>query len=280
MVRIITDSTSDLSAARAAELGIDVIPLRVFFGEEGFLDGVEMSQEEFYQRLTSCQDLPTTSQLNPDNFLDLFQRYVDQGDQVVGIFLSSRLSGTYQSACIAREMVEGGEIHIVDSHTVTFALALLVEEAVDMRDRGLSAGEIAAALEDLSHRVRLLAVVDTLLYLKKGGRISAATAIVGGLLGINPIIGINDSGIVEALGKARGMKTGFRWIAEKVALEPADPAYRVAFGHSNAPQAMETCMEALSNTLPTDRVIRGGIGAVVGTHAGPGAAGVAYIAAK
>ena len=280
MIRIVTDSTSDLSPARAKELGIDVLPLQVLFGEEAFLDGVEMTQEQFYTRLATSKELPTTSQINPDTFQSLFQRYVDQGDQVVGIFISSKLSGTCQSAFIAKDLVENGEVHVIDSHTVTFALALLVEEAVAMRDRGCSAGEIASAMEDLSHRVRLLAVVDTLLYLKKGGRISAATAIVGGLLGINPIIGIAEEGTVEALGKARGMRAGFRQIAELIGKEPADPAYRVSYGHSNAPAAMDACREAMEGVLPAENVLLGSIGSVVGTHAGPGAAGVAYIAAR
>ena len=135
MVRIITDGVSDMDIRRGQELGIDVIPMRVFFGQECFRDGVDITREEFFARLASSQELPTTSQLNPEDFLEEFQKYVDQGDEIVGIFVSSELSGTCQSACIARDMVEGGEIHIVDSRTATFALALLVEEAVRMRDQ-------------------------------------------------------------------------------------------------------------------------------------------------
>lgn len=281
MVRIITDGTSDISPRRATELGIDVLPLRVCFGEESFLDGVDITREEFYARLAQSRDLPTTSQLNPDDFLSLFRRYADQGDPVVGIFVSSQLSGTCQSARIADGMVEGGERYILDSRTVTFALALLVEEAAAMRDRGLSAADIAGALEDLTGRVRLLAVVDTLFYLKKGGRISAATAAVGGLLGIKPIVGIDQRGTVEAMGKARSMSAGFRWIAARLREAPADPALRVGFAHSNAPEAMEACRTAVEPALPGDHpVLLGSIGAVVGTHAGPGAAGVAYFVQK
>lgn len=169
MVRIITDGTSDMSVQRGRELGVDVIPMRVFFDQECFLDGVDITREEFFARLASSQELPTTSQLSPDDFLGLFRKYTAQGDQVVGIFVSTELSGTCQSACIAREMVEDGEIYIVDSRTVTFAMALLVEEAAHMRDQGLSAARIAAEVEKLAHRTRLLAVVDTLTYLKKGG---------------------------------------------------------------------------------------------------------------
>ena len=282
MVRIITDGTSDLTAQMAAELGVHVMPMRVFFGQECFVDGVDITREEFFARLTASDELPTTSQLNPDDFLEVFQTYVDQGDEIVGIFLSTELSGTCQSACIARDMVEGGEIHIVDSRTVTFALALLVEEAARMRDQGLSAAQIAAEVEKLAQRTRLLAIVDTLTYLKKGGRISAATAAVGGLLGIKPIVGVDSRGTVEALGKARSMASGLEWIARQIGqAAPADPARPVAYGHSNAPERVPLCMEALKEVLPQDLPpVVGSIGAVIGTHVGPGAVGVAYIASE
>lgn len=282
MVRIITDGTSDMTAQRAAELSIDVIPMRVFFGPESFLDGVDITREEFFTRLASSEELPTTSQLNPDDFLELFRKYVDQGDQIVGIFVSTGLSGTCQSACIAREMVEGGDIHIVDSRTVTFALALLVEEAARMRDRGLSAAEIAGRVEALAQRTKLLAMVDTLTYLKKGGRISAATAAVGSLLGIKPIVGVDGrEGTVEAVGKARSMASGLEWIAHRIRNAPADPAYLVGYGHSNSPDRVPMCMEALKSVLPQGQPpVMGSIGAVIGTHVGPGAVGVAYIAAE
>ena len=280
MVRIITDGTSDLSARRGRELNVHVMPMRVFFGQESFVDGVDITREEFFARLSSSDELPTTSQLN-DDFLEVFQKYVDQGDEIVGIFLSAELSGTCQSACIARDMVEGGEIHIVDSRTVTFALALLVEEAARMRDGGLSAAQIAAEVEKLAQRTRLLAIVDTLTYLKKGGRISAATAAVGGLLGIKPIVGVDSRGTVEALGKARSTASGLEWIARHIEQAPADPAYPVTFGHSNSPDRVPVCMEALKDVLPLDRPpLMGSIGAVIGTHVGPGAVGVAYIAAE
>lgn len=281
MVRIITDGTSDMSVQRGRELGVDVIPMRVFFGQECFLDGVDITREEFFARLASSQELPTTSQLSPDDFLGLFRKYTAQGDQVVGIFVSTELSGTCQSACIAREMVEDGEIYIVDSRTVTFAMALLVEEAAHMRDQGLSAARIAAEVEKLAQRTRLLAVVDTLTYLKKGGRISAATAAVGGLLGIKPIVGVDSRGTVEALGKARSMASGLDWIAGEIKKAPADPAHLAAYGHSNSPERVPVCMEALKDVLPQDKLAPiGSIGAVVGTHVGPGAVGVAYIAAE
>ena len=279
MVRIITDSTSDMDPVRARELGIEIIPLRVFFGEESFLDGIEITKEAFFARLAATEELPTTSQLTPEDFLTVFEK--DPADPIVGIFLSSQLSGTFQSAVIAKEMLGDREIYVVDSHMATFGIALLVEAAVALRDEGRSAQEIAQAVEELTRRVRLLAVVDTLTYLKKGGRISAATAAVGGLLGIKPIVGIDSRGTVEAVGKARSMNAGFRWIAERIAKEaPADLRYPVIYGNANAPEAMGACQEVLAPVLETGRpALHASIGAVIGTHVGPGAAGLAYIAA-
>lgn len=280
MIRIITDSTSDLSAEEAARLGVEIVPLTVLFGEEGFLDGVEITHEEFYGRLEKVQALPTTAQVPPETFINCFQAHVDAGDQVVGLFLSSEMSGTCQSAFIARSAVDEENVFVVDSRTVTFGLGLMVREAVRMRDAGLSAREIAAGLEELSGRVHLLAAVNTLKYLKMGGRISAATAAVGGVLGISPIIAVQN-GVVESVGKARGRKNAFQWIAKRIETEECiDPEHLVAFGHSNAPDALAECQAACAGLTDVPAASVNSIGAVVGTHAGPGAAGIAYFLKK
>ena len=202
MVRILTDSTSELSAARQAELGVEVAPLTVHFGEETFRDGVDITNHAFYDRLRRAEALPVTAQVNPEEFVNRFRTHVEAGDEVVGIFLSSLLSGTFQSASIARDIVDETHIFVVDSGAVTFGLGLLVEYAVMLRDQGRSAARIAEEVQAISGRVRLLAVVDTLKYLKMGGRISTATALVGGVLGISPIITI-ENGLVASIGKAR-----------------------------------------------------------------------------
>lgn len=275
MVRIVTDSTSDLRPERRAALGVEAVPLSVHFGGLVFQDGVDITGAEFYRRLAQVETLPTTSQVNPETFAALFQSYVEQGDEVLGLFLSSAMSGTCQSALIAKDMVGRGEIHIVDSQTVTFALGLLVEVAVSLRDKGLSAAQIAQELTALTGRVRLLAVVDTLKYLKMGGRIRPAAAVVGGLLGISPIITI-EHGLVEAAGKARGRKAAFQWMAKFVEKEPPDLTLPVSFGNSNAPAVMTECQEFFHETFGTAAHLESDIGSVVGTHVGPGAAGFVY----
>ena len=280
MIRIITDSTSDITRAQAQAMGIDVVPLSVLFGEESFLDGVEITHEEFYRRLETVDKLPTTAQVPPEKFIQLFQSYVNAGDEVVGLFLSAELSGTCQSAHIARNVVGEERIFVVDSRTVTFGLGLMVREAVKMRDQGMSASEIAAQMEELSGRVHLLAAVNTLKYLKMGGRISAATAVVGGMLGISPIIAVQN-GVVDSVGKSRGRKNAFQWIAKRIREEePMDTDHMILFGHTNAPDALEECRAACAELMDLSGVENSPIGAVVGTHAGPGAAGIAYFLKK
>lgn len=276
MIRILTDSTSDISPSRAAELGVEVLPLTVLFGEESFRDGIDITNEEFYDRLSKVDTLPTTAQIPPETFIDAFQRLTADGSQVLGLFISSEMSGTYQSAMIARSIVGEENIAIVDTHTVTFALGLLVETACLLRDRGLSLSELAAEVEKLVPRCRLLAVVDTLRYLKMGGRISGVTAVVGGILGISPIISI-ENGLVISVGKSRGRKAGFqfirKWLDEKEAIDTSLP---VSFGHTNAPKAMEECMAFFQDKTEGAQLCPSNIGSVVGTHVGPGAAGLAY----
>lgn len=275
MIRIISDSTCDLSASEQAELGVIVAPLTINFGEESFQDGLEMSPDQFYDRLKQSDILPKTAQVNPEYFANLFQEAVDAGDTVIGIFLSPLLSGTYQSANIAKDIVDEGEIHIVDSTNVTFGLGLMVRMAVRLRDQGLSAKEVVAELEKLTKRLRLYAVVDTLKYLKLGGRISAATAVVGGMLNINPILNVRD-GVVESAGKARGHKAAYQWIEKRIATEPIDTCLPVCFGHACDGKAMEQMEAYFVQRIEGMDVCYGVIGATVGTHIGPGAAGIAY----
>lgn len=276
MIEIITDSTSDITPDLAENLGVRVLPLSVQFGEESFRDGLDISNSDFYERLRIAQNLPTTSQINPDAFVSAFQEALDRGDQVVGIFVSSELSGTFQSAVIAKEMLDSQDIFVVDSRHVALALALLVTEAVRMREEDRTAAQIAEELTVLREKVRLYAVVDTLKYLKMGGRISAATAVVGGVLGITPIIALKD-GKVESVGKTRGRKAGVQWIREQADGEELDFSRPLALGHTDCPEALEDMEKGFSDLAEKfSEVESREIGAVVGTHAGPGAAGVAY----
>lgn len=280
MIHIITDSTSDLDKFAAQELGIDVIPLTVHFGDEAYLDGITLTKNSFYSLLANAEKLPTTSQLNPSDILSVVSPYLEKGEDVVGIFLSSALSGTFQSASIASQMAESEHFYLVDSANVTFGLALLVRVACRLRDEGKTAPEIVSAIEGLKSRVRVIAVVDTLKYLQMGGRISASTAMLGNLLGINPLVAVID-GKVESIGKARGKKSAYRHLGMMVSQDAPDLSYPVYFGHSHSPETMEDLKAVIVPQLEGEATILSvEIGTVIGTHVGPGAAGMAYIAAK
>ncbi len=277
MVRIVTDSTSDITQEEGEALDITIVPLTVHFGEESYRDGIDLSKKDFFDKLAVAETIPTTSQVPPGEFTALFQQFVDAGDEVVGIFISSEMSGTYQSAEMARGLVDEKKVYVIDSRVATFELALLVRHAVRLRDAGKTAGEIAAEIKALTKRVRLFAVIDTLKYLKMSGRISTTTAFVGGLLGINPIISVKD-GKVISIGKARGLKAGLGMISEQMQDDPPDLDYLVCFGHINAPAFLEETVSHLSGLFGIKDYARENIGIVVGTHVGPGAAGIAYIA--
>lgn len=276
MIRILTDSTCDLTPDQRKDLAVEVIPLRVHFGQEVYRDGVDITNADFFARLRTADTLPHTSQVNPDEFVTFFRPYLEAGDEVVGIFLSSKLSGTFQSARIAAdELGDPKGLHLVDSGAVTFGLGLLVAMAARYRDAGMTAGDIAVSLAALSPRLRLYAVVETLKYLKMGGRISSATAVVGGMLGVTPILSVQD-GVVEAAGKSRGRKGAFQWMEKRLEAEPMDPSLPMAFGHTDAPEAMAAIKDYFLPLLHTQDILEGPIGAVIGTHAGPGATGFAY----
>lgn len=277
-IRIITDSTSDLGLEAAAQLGVDILPLTVLFGEQAYRDNIDITNREFYEKLAAAPQLPTTSQVTPAAFEELFSQYIQQGDEIVVISIASQLSGTFQSACIAKEMIGFGSIHLVDSKNATAAQGLLVHYAVKMRRQGASAGEIAEKLREMSDKLVLIAMVDTLKYLKMGGRISAATAAIGGMLGIKPIIALQD-GVIQTIGKAKGQKAAIQWMAEKLTSDLIpDPQYGVAFAHSNAPEGVQELKSAVLEKISAEEISTSELGSVIGTHGGPGCLGIAFVA--
>lgn len=278
MIRIITDTSSDLSWQRCKEIGVDMIPLRVNFGTESFLSGIDITNAEFYERLSRADALPTTSQITPGEFEQIFTEYIQQGDDIVCLFISSKMSGTYQNALLAKEMLGAQNIYMVDTLTVTFALALLVEEAANMRNAGfLSAKEIAEKIEELAPRSVLWAVIEDLKYLKLGGRLSPGSAFFASILGICPVITIKN-GLVETVGKARGKTAAYKLIDGLIQKNQISSDYHVVLGHSNAPQAQESFADYFKEALKKREVRFCEIGSIVGTHAGPGACGITYIA--
>lgn len=277
MIRIITDASSELTHKRCAELQIDMLPLTVNFADESYRAGVDLTTEVFYEKLGEAKTLPTTSQITPGEFEQIFTEYINQGDDIIGLFISSKMSGTYLNALRAKELVGAENIYIVDTLTVTFALALLVEEAVKLRETGtFTAAQIAEKVEALVPRNHLLAVVQDLNYLKMGGRLSPTSAFFAAILGICPVITIKD-GLVDVVGKARGRKGGFAIIKKELERNGISGDYDVTIGHSNAPDLKKEFHEFFSEELKKRTVHDYDIGSIVGTHVGPNACGLAYI---
>lgn len=277
-VRILTDSTCDMDPEYAEKHGVTVFPMSVFFGDEHFRDGVDLTREEFYRRLEEGPVLPKTSQITPAFFEEQFREAREAGDTVVCILISSKLSGNYQSALIGRNLAGGEGIYVVDSLTVTGGLWLLVHIAVKLRDKGMSAREIATYLESVRPRMRFYATLETLKYLKLGGRISGAAAVVGTMLGIRPVISVVD-GEVRSVGKVRSQSAGRAWILEKMRRHRPDPAWDMVYTYSKYSELAEDLMEEFIPLFPTEEQLKCNIGSVVGTYAGPGAVGVMYIEA-
>jgi len=276
-IRIITDSTCDIARENQERMKIKVVPLTVNFSDASYSDGVDITNEQFFEKLDTCKSLPTTSQVTPQAFVDVFQECLDDGDDVVGIFLSGDISGTFQAACMAKETLGSDKIHVVDSRNATLALALIVSEAVKSREAGSSAIEIAEMVKLLTPKVRLMAMMGTLKFLHKGGRLSLAQTVIGEALGVKPLASIID-GKVTAIGKARGIPAAFKLILQKIKDDLPDKRYGYTFAHACVPDLVEKLIDYLREPLQLTEWLSCNIGSIIGTHTGKGAVGFAYVA--
>lgn len=273
--RIIVDSTADLTPALKER--VHIVPLTVLFGDEQFVDGITINKHAFYEKLIECDVLPTTSQATPDAFMQEFEKAAQAGESAVVITLSSKLSGTYQSAVIAA--AEYDNIYIVDSGSAAIGSGILVERACQMLDAGMCAQEIAAKLEEEKEKLIVVALVDTLEYLKKGGRISKTVAMVGGVLNIKPVLSICD-GEIHMLGRARGSKMGNNLLIQEIEKAGGvDFSKPVLLGYTGISDALllkyiEDSKHIWEGNLTEVRYET--VGSVIGTHAGPGAVAVAF----
>ena len=277
-IRIITDSASDITQAEAGKLNLTVIPLKTIFGEQEYLDGVTLDHETFYHKLIESDVLPTTSQISPFDYEERFREAVEQGDDVLCITVSSKLSGCYQSACIAASEFPG-KVVVADSLNVAIGERILVELACRLRDEWKSLTEICSLLDEKKHSIRLVALLDTLEYLKKGGRISSAAALAGSLLSIKPVIAL-ENGEVAILGKARGSKNGNNMLMNLVEQSGGicfDLPYALAYTGLEDTLLQKyiadssSLYESQTAELPVFP-----IGSTIGTHVGPGAIAVAF----
>lgn len=251
--------------------------MSVYFGEKEYQSS-ELSKEDFYKLLKNTDALPHTSQPSPQSFMNVFQEAMDNGEETVMITISSELSGTYQGAALAKDMLEYNDCYIVDSLSATVGERILVEHAVKLRDEGKTAAEIVSALEALRSKITICACVDTLEYLHKGGRISGASYAVGTLAHVKPIITVTPAGKVDTLGKAIGKVKGIRFICERLESSKPDTNYPIYLVYSDTRENAMRLMDNLKKQgfeIPEENMVH--IGPVIGTHVVPDAFGVVYI---
>lgn len=277
MVKLLVDSASDIDKKEADSLGIALIPMLIRFGEDEYRDGIDISHVQFFERLIESDELPQTNQINESRFDECFAELTKSGDDVVAIVLSSKFSGTYDSACRAAEKY-GGKVHVVDSLNASAGERLLCMHALRLIKDGKSAAEVAAQLDTDKHKIRFLALLGTLEYLKKGGRISSAAAFAGELFSIKPVISVTD-GEVKLVGKAMGSKRGSNLLTQFIDKYGVDfdmPHVLVYSGLTD-----ELLLKYIKDSEhlwvgKTNKLLKYMIGSTIGTHIGPGGIGVAF----
>lgn len=277
-IKILIDSASDISVDEAKELGIELIPLKVSFGEKEYLDGIDLSPKQFYEKLIETDELPKTSQITPDRFLDAYEKLTSDGSQLLVITISSKLSNTYNSAVFASQEYKE-KVFVVDSLNAAVGERLLCEYAIRLIKQGFDMDLILRKLNKAKQRIKLIAVVGTLEYLKNGGRISKTVAFVGEVLSIKPVIAIQD-GEVKLVGKARGSKRANNLLNELISstkgIDFKMPVGTVYTGLSDATLNKYIEDHRFVWEPYVDEVPKHIVGSSIGTHVGPGALGVAF----
>ncbi len=280
VVRILTDSTCDIPLEQAKALGITIVPLTVFFGDEAFLDGVELDNAGFYSRLQTNKVSPRTSQPPPAAFEEAYRRLINEGaDGILSVHVSSKLSGTYQSACSGWDALPDEmkkiPVELVDSGIVSLGIGLPVLQAAKEAQQGLSLAELKARLLDRIARVKILFVLDTLEYLKRGGRVGGAKALLGNILSVKPILSFR-SGEIVAVEQPRTRSKAYARIAQLVdELGPVEEMAVIESDDEVGQQLVQSLKTVYQGEIPTYK-----LGAVLGAYAGPGTAGVMLITAR
>ena len=280
-VKIVIESTSDLTTEEIEKYNLHCARLTINWDGSEYIDGIDLTKKEFFVRLVEGKTLPTTSQVPAPIFQEIFKQVIQDGDEVVAILLSKKFSGTYQSANMARDLMgeNRNKIYLVDSNTTTLGTAVLIYEAIKLRDAGKSAVEMVLELEDLAKRVQILAAVETLKFLHRGGRLSGGAAVMGTLLSVKPILQVAN-GEIKVIHKTRGNGAAYKWLGEKIKEVGMESGRTVMVGSTQCPDLMNQFVQNITNLIDKDKIKIGEIGTVVGTHAGPGCVGCAFILSK
>lgn len=279
-VKFIIDSASDILPQEALDMGITRISMKVSFGTEEYADGIDLNHTQFYEKLAQVEELPRTSQITPMEFLNTYDSVLEDGDQLVVITMSGKLSGTYQSAMLAAQEYKD-RVFVVDSENATLGERIIVERGLQLAKQGMSAKTIADTLDEEKKKVRLIALLDTLEYLKKGGRISSTVAFVGSMLSIKPVVAVED-GEVKQVGKARGSKQGnnlLRELIEKCGGVNFDMPYALAYSGSSDEllrKYITDNKDIYEEHMSEEQLPIHTVGSTIGTHVGPGAIAVAF----
>ena len=275
MIKFLLDTSSDFTVEEVKEKGMNLVPLHITLGEADYKDAYDLTKDAFYELLTTNEEFPKTSQPTPQDFVDAFEDAKEKGDELICILLSSRLSGTFQSATLAKSIVEYDNIHLVDSLGATHMIRIMVEYAQDLAAEGKGAKEIVEALEEMKSKIKVLAVVDTLEYLCKGGRVSKTTAAIGEAAKVKPMITVAN-GEVAVIGKSLGKNKAISNLLkafEECEVDERFPIYSVSTLGTENCEVFEKRFTETGNSFK-ERVQ---IGATIGTHVGPGAFGVIFV---
>lgn len=276
MIRILVDSSSDYLGEQIKEKNLEFVSLNVIFDGENYIEGENLGRDEFYERLKTCKEFPKTSQPSPESFLKVFNEAKEAGDDVICILLSSSISGTCQCAHLAKNISEYDNIYIIDSLTATGGIQVITEYARRLVAEGLSAEAIVEKIEAMKNRVRLFAAFDTLEYLYKGGRLSKSSAAIGTLARVKPIISVSEAGTIDVVGKAIGRQKAISGILSHVEKYEIDTEFPIITVYTYDAENCEKLEDKLAkNGINVD--VRTSIGAVIGSHVGPGAYGVTYV---
>ncbi len=276
-IKLIVDTTCDMAPNELPDY-VTMLPVKVYFDSEEYIPFVNLTIEEFYDKLSKAKELPHTSQVNSQTFVDVVKPMLDNGDDVLILTISSELSGTYNSAKIAKRELNTDRIAVVDSKLVTFAYRALIYEAMRLIESGMPLNEIESSLNGIKEKVKLLAVIDDLKYLRLGGRIGAAGKVLGDLFAIKPIITFKN-GIIHAVSKTMGIKKGIQTICDLVKSANVDMTRPRILGHSNCLERCQELRDKLNEITNIQVEEITAIGASVGTHAGPGCTGIVYFEA-
>lgn len=273
-IKIVTDSTCDLPSDIVARHNIEVLPLLVNVGNESYLDGIDITIGELLRKIKEDDIFPTTSQVNPQRFTECYEKYLKEGYKIISIHLSSKMSGTYQSACIAKDLLQSDDIIVIDSCNVTAGLGLLVMKACRLRDKGTSIKEISEEIHNTIPHVKSALAFESLENLVRGGRLSKTAGVIGGLLNIKPILAVKD-GEMAVIDRVRGSKKAINTIMDYIdtmGLKEDETSFLLHVDNQDILDSLRTNM--ISKKLD---FVEGEVGCVVGVHAGPNACGIFFI---